>query len=215
MRENKADDKARIGTKERILQSARQVFAERGFDGASTRDIAAGASVNISSLHYHWDSKERLYRAVFADIYRELVGLIEGDVSHPQTQEEARAVIERTMGTVFDVFAADPTIPKLLLRRMLEAPDPADAVQNALGPTWKVFIDWARTFAGGEISPEDMSFKLVSVQAALLVSLLDSPHVAVMLGGTSNEARRRARLRRQTLALVETLMGVGDSPDAR
>ena len=215
MRENKADDKSRIGTKERILQSARQVFAERGFDGASTRDIAAGASVNISSLHYHWDSKERLYRAVFADIYRELVGLIEGDVSHPQTQEEARAVIERTMGTVFDVFAADPTIPKLLLRRMLEAPDPADVVQNALGPTWKVFIDWARTFAGGEISPEDMSFKLVSVQAALLVSLLDSPHVAVMLGGTSNEARRRARLRRQTLALVETLMGVGDSPDAR
>lgn len=215
MREGKADDRSRTGTKERILQSARQVFAERGFDGASTRDIAAGASVNISSLHYHWDSKERLYRAVFADIYRELVGLIEGDVAHPQTPEEARAVIERTMGTVFDVFAADPTIPKLLLRRMLEAPDSADAVQSALGPTWKVFIDWARTFAGGEISPEDMSYKLVSVQASLLVSLLDSPHVAVMLGGSSSEGRRRARLRRQTLALVETLMGVDDSPDAR
>jgi AcrR family transcriptional regulator len=215
MREGKADDRSGTGTKERILQSARQVFAERGFDGASTRDIAAGASVNISSLHYHWDSKERLYRAVFADIYRELVGLIEGDVSHPQTPEEARAVIERTMGTVFDVFAADPTIPKLLLRRMLEAPDSADAVQSALGPTWKVFIDWARTFAGGEISPEDMSYKLVSVQASLLVSLLDSPHVAVMLGGSSSESRRRARLRRQTLALVETLMGVDDSPDTR
>ena len=40
-------------TKARILSAAEDVFAARGFTGASTREIAARAGVNISSLHYH------------------------------------------------------------------------------------------------------------------------------------------------------------------
>ena len=57
-------DKAREApgsTKARILTAAEEVFAARGFQGASTREIAARAGVNISSLHYHWESKETLY----------------------------------------------------------------------------------------------------------------------------------------------------------
>jgi AcrR family transcriptional regulator len=44
-------------TKARILAAAEAVFAEKGFQGASTREIAGRAAVNISSLHYHWESK--------------------------------------------------------------------------------------------------------------------------------------------------------------
>ena len=56
-------DKAREApgsTKARILAAAEAVFAAKGFQGASTREIAARAGVNISSLHYHWESKETL-----------------------------------------------------------------------------------------------------------------------------------------------------------
>src|SRR5262249_18575925 len=63
-------------TKARILAAAEEVFAERGFEGASTREIAARASVNISSLHYHWESKETLYFAVFRNIYDAIVDLL-------------------------------------------------------------------------------------------------------------------------------------------
>ena len=56
---------APASTKARILAAAEAVFAAKGFDGASTREIAAAAGVNISSLHYHWESKETLYFAVF------------------------------------------------------------------------------------------------------------------------------------------------------
>ena len=66
-------DKAREApgsTKARILAAAEEVFAARGFEGASTREIAARAGVNISSLHYHWESKETLYFTVFRDDLR-------------------------------------------------------------------------------------------------------------------------------------------------
>jgi AcrR family transcriptional regulator len=51
---------APASTKARILAAAEAIFAARGFEGASTREIAARAGVNISSLHYHWNSKETL-----------------------------------------------------------------------------------------------------------------------------------------------------------
>lgn len=199
----------RQSTKDRILQAAQEVFAERGFDGASTREIAARAEVNISSLHYHWDSKETLYRGIFAHIHHQLVALVQDQITRPESLEEARALIDRTMGVIFDAFADDPTIPTLLLRRLIEAPDRDDAeVLAALGPSWKVFQEWAREFSGNEISAQDISFLLLSVQSTLLVSMLDTPHVSMMLGGPLREPKRRARLRKQTIALVEKLMGV-------
>ena len=76
-------------TKARILAAAEQVFAEEGFAGASTRAIAAKARVNISSLHYHWESKETLYFAVFQnissarDIYRLSCVLLNNNDSYP------------------------------------------------------------------------------------------------------------------------------------
>src|SRR6476619_5526104 len=63
-------------TKARILDAAEMVFAARGFEGASTREIAARAGVNISSLHYHWESKETLYFTVFRNIYDQIVDLL-------------------------------------------------------------------------------------------------------------------------------------------
>jgi TetR/AcrR family transcriptional regulator len=54
-----------------ILEAAEQVFAERGFDGASLRDLADAAGVTRSLIHHHFGSKEDLWLAVadhlFAD----------------------------------------------------------------------------------------------------------------------------------------------------
>src|SRR5438552_7985168 len=68
-------------TKGRILAAAEEVFAAKGFQGASTREIAARAGVNISSLHYHWESKETLYVAVFQNIFDRIVDLLQNTLT--------------------------------------------------------------------------------------------------------------------------------------
>ena len=50
-------------TRRRIIEVALRLFGERGYDGASTRDIAAAAGVNAPALQYYFDSKEGVYRA--------------------------------------------------------------------------------------------------------------------------------------------------------
>ena len=61
-------DKARDdphGTPARLLDAAEEVFAEGGYAGAATREIARRAGVPFGALHYHWGSKRQLWEAVF------------------------------------------------------------------------------------------------------------------------------------------------------
>jgi len=50
-------------TRLRIIHAAIELFGERGFDAASTRDIAARAGVNAPALQYYFANKEGVYRA--------------------------------------------------------------------------------------------------------------------------------------------------------
>lgn len=55
-------------TSRRILLAAIEVFAEEGYDGASTRSLASRAGVNAPAIQYYFGSKEGLYRAVIGHI---------------------------------------------------------------------------------------------------------------------------------------------------
>ncbi|WP_367915961.1 TetR/AcrR family transcriptional regulator [Leadbetterella sp. DM7] len=50
---------------ENILLHAERLFAQNGFNGTSTREIAAAAEVNISMLSYYFGSKEKLLEKIF------------------------------------------------------------------------------------------------------------------------------------------------------
>jgi len=52
-------------TKERILDAAERLFADRGFEATSIRDITGAADVNLASINYHFRTKRELIAAVF------------------------------------------------------------------------------------------------------------------------------------------------------
>lgn len=53
-------------TKDRILDAAERLFAEKGFAETSLRDITAEAGANLAAVNYHFQSKDALILAVFA-----------------------------------------------------------------------------------------------------------------------------------------------------
>jgi AcrR family transcriptional regulator len=55
-----------LDTKERILDAAERLFAERGFAGTSLRSVTKEAGVNLAAIHYHFGAKEALLHQVFA-----------------------------------------------------------------------------------------------------------------------------------------------------
>jgi AcrR family transcriptional regulator len=56
-------------TRDRILAAAVDLFSERSFDGATTREIAQRAGVTQPLLHYHYKSKDDLWRAAVDSLF--------------------------------------------------------------------------------------------------------------------------------------------------
>ena len=68
-------------TRERILDSAEKLFAERGYYGVSIRDVTGAADVDVALVSYHFGSKQGLLEAVFlrraADLNDERLALLD------------------------------------------------------------------------------------------------------------------------------------------
>lgn len=56
-----------IEARNRLLDAALALFAEKGFAKTSTREIALAAQINIASISYYFGDKAGLYKAVFTD----------------------------------------------------------------------------------------------------------------------------------------------------
>ncbi len=78
-------------TRARILQKARDSFAEKGFDGASTREIAQEAGVTHSMITYHFGTKDALWREAVRDMF----ALIDAQVNAPDLYEATLDPVER------------------------------------------------------------------------------------------------------------------------
>jgi AcrR family transcriptional regulator len=50
--------------RQRILDVAEAAFAERGFFGASVREVTEAAGVRLAAINYHFETKEELFRSV-------------------------------------------------------------------------------------------------------------------------------------------------------
>jgi AcrR family transcriptional regulator len=196
-------------TKARILAAAEEVFAEKGFDGASTREIASRAAVNISSLHYHWESKETLYVSVFRNVFDRIVDGLQHTLGPLLTRDPKREeAIGAAMGQVFDFFADNPNVPKLLLRRIVEEKEIDVGIdRDVLVPAWSIFSEWLGRL-GRDPHDAESRFFMLSVYSVTLVYLLDSQLYRSLLGGSVRSAPLREGVRRHLAQVVQRLLAV-------
>ena len=90
-------------TKDRILDTAEEIFADRGFAAASLREITRKAGVNLAAVNYHFGSKERLIQAVMArrlgPLNRERLVLLERILENVGTaRPPVEAIVEAFIG---------------------------------------------------------------------------------------------------------------------
>ena len=109
----------KINTEEHILQTAREVFMQFGYDGTSMQMIADRAGINKSLLHYYYRSKERLFRQIFSKVFSQFiphVGVI--FMSDMSLEEKVHAFVERYI----DVFIQHPFIPIFVMQELSKNP---------------------------------------------------------------------------------------------
>lgn len=95
-------------TKQRILDSAEQLFAEEGFHATSLRNITASAEANLAAVNYHFGGKDALLEAVILRRLRplnelrldQLEAVLEGAAKTgepPSCREVLRSFVEPTL----------------------------------------------------------------------------------------------------------------------
>ena len=110
---------AQPDARDKLLDAASRLFAERGAGEVSLRSVAAEAGVTPAMVHYYFGGKEGLYDAMLERTFGkviERVRALAGRKADPTLPgDRLRAVLEVIVST----FAADPWVPTLVVREVL------------------------------------------------------------------------------------------------
>ncbi|PZQ13553.1 MAG: TetR family transcriptional regulator [Ancylobacter novellus] len=163
-------------TRARIEAAALKLFAARGVDGTSMRDIAAEVGVTEGALYRHFPSKDALARALFLSRYGALAhGIEDIRASRPDFSGRLDEIV-----TFFAAsFDADPDGFAYVLVSQHEhlRALAADAPQNAVEALGRVF---AEAMEAGDIPRGDLA-----LATALALGLMVQPAIFRIYGRLS------------------------------
>lgn len=99
---------------ERLLEAAASLFAQYGFDAVSTGMVATAAGLTQSMVHYHFGSKEKLWKAAFEHLMHErgkIFSLNMEDLRDVDSLVRLKIMLRRFISA----NAADPDLTRILL----------------------------------------------------------------------------------------------------
>jgi AcrR family transcriptional regulator len=103
--------------RDQILDAAEGLFARKGFDPTTIKEIGAAADQNPALLYYYFGNKEELYRAVLRRIVEGLVARGSAGLESARTPAEA---IRTLVATQVEFLLTHPSAPKLFVREMID-----------------------------------------------------------------------------------------------
>jgi len=156
-------------TRQRLLEAAGEVFAERGFRDATVQEICRRADANIAAVHYHFADKERLYRAVIqyaeqcaADSHPADVGL------DTPAEKRLRRYIEFFLRRLLDE-GRPAWLGKLMAREMSQPTPALDViVQETIRTAHRRVNAIVRELLGPGASEDDVRGCVLSIQGQCL-----------------------------------------------
>ncbi len=199
-------------TEARILNAAERVFARVGFDGARTQEVADSAGVTKAMIHYYFDSKERLYRAVLDRILFELIRLVQ-DVGGEESSRARR--LDNFIRGFFDYVARHPHFGRLTF---LGAGSEGRYFDNIVTSFFRPLFARGAAFieagiADGSFRKVDPQQLLLSIYATAMGYFADAHFISLVLG---HDALAEASLAARRAALVDMVFhSLGVRPPAR
>ncbi|CAN5640477.1 hypothetical protein BH10BDE1_BH10BDE1_11370 [soil metagenome] len=103
-------------SKHALLHAATKVFAEKGYEGATVKDLADEAGVNVSLVSYHFGGKEGLYRACILQFAQARLDAVERILKAPTSHSELRVRLRLFAEELVDVHIREPDLCKIVHR---------------------------------------------------------------------------------------------------
>jgi len=164
-------------TRQKLIAAAIRSFGQKGFDGASIRDIAEAAQVNIAGIAYHFGGKEQLYRACLQHITETIrSGLGETAAAasaESMSPSQARHALKDRLLAMAEFILATPNVAgfvRIVVREQMD-PSPAFSILYAefMEPMHRRLCAlWSR-ITGDEAESEATKLAVFSLLGQILI----------------------------------------------
>jgi AcrR family transcriptional regulator len=164
-------------TREKLLEVAGPIFADRGYQAATIREICAGAGANVAAINYHFGDKLGLYTEVLQQSVRAAQLLVVHNAHDPNTppEEILRALIRARLRSINGKDL--PDWHSRLLAHELAQPTPAlrQLVDKLARPIFKRLLELIGGMVG--LPPNDDNTRLcaISVVGQVFAYVLPGP----------------------------------------
>ncbi len=129
-------------TRKRILRAARQVFSERGYDGATFQAIAVRADLTRPAINHYFSSKQVLYREVVDQTNQVVVG---AGIVWARRESTLMARLAAFLSAAMRSNSENPSASAFLITNVLESqrhPELRSAENDAVRMS-REFLSWA------------------------------------------------------------------------
>ncbi|MGB6190980.1 MAG: TetR/AcrR family transcriptional regulator [Terracidiphilus sp.] len=172
------------GTENRILTTAAALFSQFGYNGVSTREIAASAEVNEVTIYRHFPRKRDLYLAVLSTELQRVH--LRGDLLTGLAEaQSARAALEGAFSLICKALLQQPQLLRLLGFSVLELGEDLDPLLRLhLGEMVEVIVRYLDPWVErGEIRCTSAKTLVLTLIAIVLSR---GPIQRVFLGDAAN-----------------------------
>jgi len=104
-------------TRDTILDAAERLFAARGFDAATVKELGAEAGVNPALIYYYFENKQGLHHAVLDRFAGELIGRARVALEQARTPDDVIRAVVRTQSQMLSGY---PRRARILARELVE-----------------------------------------------------------------------------------------------
>jgi AcrR family transcriptional regulator len=167
-----------------ILDTAEQLFLEKGFASTSTTQIAKVVGCNQALIHYYFRTKENLFNSIFESKFKMLFQRV-----FDTTQLENLSFtdkIKHIVETHFDILSENPKMPMLILNELSRQPEQIKVLKERLHSLPEKLItimskELESEIAAGNVrncSFIDIMFTIVSLNLALFTLLPIAVNIA-------------------------------------
>lgn len=178
-----------------ILDAAIRCFAEKGYAATTIKDLASEAQVNSALLYYYFADKQTLYRETLRHIAERLSDSAGRRLDDELAPDDA---IRRFVQQQAEFLIANPHVPRLMLREMLEhtGRHAEGAIVSLIGGVFKTLCDVIRRGQHEGIFRADADPRYAAISTVSLVAyfVIARPVVGIALGdGLTGPTDERTR----------------------